>query len=122
MQPVTYAQANALVTGLTKMGLKYKRPVVMGEWGVKRSQPVTNIAGTQVIQPTDPGYASARYAWNKMVLDACYVNGCAGSNVWMGADWSDNDFNVNLYKPYGDAVRDAPLVALLKKMGTKYSP
>jgi hypothetical protein len=30
----------------------------------------------------------------------------------MLADWSDRNLNINLYLPYADVVRDAPLVAL----------
>jgi hypothetical protein len=56
-----------------------------------------------------------------MLLADCYRNGCAGSNLWMIADWSDADLNVNLYTPKADAVRDAPLVALLRWWGERLS-
>jgi hypothetical protein len=47
-----------------------------------------------------------------MLVDL-YDHGGAGSNVWMLADWSDRNLNVNLYLPYADVVRDAPPVKLL---------
>jgi hypothetical protein len=120
MQPFTYAQTKDLITGLVKMGVKYKRPVVMGEWGVTRAQPVTDRAGN-VINTTDPGYNKARTDWYKMIIGTCYRNGCAGTNIWMLADWSDNAYNVNLYKPYFDAKRDAPIVKILGMWGRRLS-
>jgi hypothetical protein len=39
----------------------------------------------------------------------------AGSNVWMLADWSDQNPNVNLFLPREDVARDAPLVAVLAR-------
>lgn len=116
MQPFTYAQTKDLITGLTRMGVAYKKPVVMGEWGVTRAQIVTDKAGNPITQ-TDPGYNAARSDWYKMIIRACYLNGCAGTNIWMLADWSDNTFNVNLYKPYFDAKRDAPIVKTLGTWG-----
>ena len=116
MQPFTYAQTKDLITGLVKMGVAYKRPVVMGEWGVTRAQIVTDKAGNPITQ-TDPRYNAARTDWYKMIIRTCYLNGCAGTNIWMLADWSDGAFNVNLYKPYFDAKRDAPIVKLLGTWG-----
>ena len=98
------------------MGVAYKKPVVMGEWGVTRAQIVTDRAGNPITQ-TDPGYNAARNDWYKMIISTCYLNGCAGTNIWMLADWSDSAFNVNLYKPYFDAKRDAPIVKTLGKWG-----
>ena len=120
MQPFTYAQTKDLITGLTRMGVHYKRPVVMGEWGVTRAQIVTDKAGNPITQ-TDPGYNAARTDWYKMIIRACYTNGCAGTNIWMLADWSDSTYNVNLYKPYFDAKRDAPIVKTLGKWGWRLS-
>jgi hypothetical protein len=116
MQPFNYAQTKDLITGLTQMGVKYKRPVIMGEWGVTRAQVVTDRAGN-VIGTGDPDYNKARADWYKMIIKACYVNGCAGTNIWMLADWADNTFNVNLYKPYFEAKRDAPIVKTLDMWG-----
>lgn len=39
----------------------------------------------------------------------------------MIADWSDADLNVNLCTPKADALRDAPLVALLDWWGRRSS-
>ena len=77
---------------------------------------MTDKAGNPITQ-TDPGYNAARADWCKMIIAACYRNGCAGTNIWMLADWSDGAFNVNLYKPYFDAKRDAPIVKLLGQWG-----
>src|SRR3954471_21148295 len=38
----TFAQTRDLVTGLTRSGVKRRKPVVMSEYGVFRSQPVTD--------------------------------------------------------------------------------
>ncbi len=38
------------------------------------------------------------------------------SNVWMLADWSDSDYNVNPYLPLADTQRAAPLLALMARI------
>ncbi len=47
--------------------------------------------------------------------------GGAGSNVWMLADWSDSDYNVNPYLPLADAQRDAPLLAIMARIAAQLS-
>jgi mannan endo-1,4-beta-mannosidase len=108
----TNAQTSDLVRGVTQMGVARGKPVVMSEYGVHRSQPVRIDADTE-IKPADEGFAAARLARYADMLRQCYVHGCAGSNIWMLADWSDAELNVNLYLPGADAARDAPLVGLL---------
>ncbi|MGH8890390.1 MAG: cellulase family glycosylhydrolase [Acidothermaceae bacterium] len=105
----TFAQTKALVAGEVQMGRKTGKPVVMEEFGIDRAQPITSESGT-LIQPTDRSYLSTRVTWYNAMLAQCYQNGCAGSNVWMIADWSDANLNVNIYLPAADAARDAPLM------------
>jgi Cellulase (glycosyl hydrolase family 5) len=109
---MTGAQTRDLVRGLTRMGVARGKPVVMSEYGIFRSQPVRIDADT-VLKPGDAGYAGERLHRYDVMLRECYAGGCAGSNVWMVADWSDSDLNVNLYFPGDDAARDAALVRLL---------
>jgi endo-1,4-beta-mannosidase len=113
----TFAQTHDLVTGLTRTGVARHKPVVMSEYGIFRSQPITDRAGN-VVAPGDPSFLDTRVDWYRMLLRDCYRNGCAGTNVWMLADWSDPDLNVNLYLPKADAQRDAPIVSLLDRWGT----
>jgi hypothetical protein len=71
-----------------------------------------------VIGTGDPGYEAARADWYRMIIKTCYVNECAGTNIWMLADWApDNTFNVNLYRPYFEAKRDRPIVKTLGLWG-----
>lgn len=114
----TFAQTHALLTGLTRTGVARGKPVVMSEYGIHRSQPITDRAGNK-IAPDDPSFNAMRLDWHRMLLADCYRNGCAGSNLWMIADWSDPELNVNLYMPKADALRDAPLVALLRWWGER---
>jgi hypothetical protein len=106
----TFAQTHDLIVGLTRTGVARGKPVVMSEYGIVRSQPITDQAGN---------YLGLRVEWYRLLLDDCYRNGCAGTNVWMMADWSDSELNVNLYLPQADAVRDAPIVALFDDWGSK---
>lgn len=110
---LTEQQDDALITGITKMGLQAGKPVVMEEYGVDRSLPVFNKAGA-VVQPSDPAYNATRVQWYQDMLDTFYRAGGAGSNVWMLADWSDPHYNVNPYLPQPDAQRDAPLMKVLR--------
>jgi hypothetical protein len=110
----TFKQSNALVAGEVRMGRATGKPVVMEEYGIDRAQPITDASGN-VIQPTALSYLPTRVTWYDAMLKECYVNGCAGSNIWMIADWHDANLNVNLYLPATDAARDAPLVAVLDK-------
>jgi hypothetical protein len=100
-----------LVVSLTRMGVARGKPVVMEEYGIDRTQSVFDDAGAE-LEPGTPEYAAERVEHYRMMLDACYTNGCAGSNVWMLADWSDRSLNVNLYKPGPDAQRDRALVGI----------
>ena len=102
MQSFTYAQTKDLITGLTRMGVAYRKPVVMGEWGVTRAQVVTDKAGN-VISTGDPNYEKARDDWYRMIIRTCYLNGCAGTNIWMLADWS------------GQHLQRQPLQAVLRR-------
>lgn len=113
----TFKQSNALVAGEVRMGLKTGKPVVMEEFGIDRAQPITDASGN-VIQPTSASYLPTRVTWYDAMLNQCYVNGCAGSNIWMIADWHDANLNVNIYLSASDAARDAPLVAVLDKWAT----
>jgi hypothetical protein len=106
-------QTRELVTSLTRMGVERGKPVVMEEWGINRVEPVSDDGGN-LIEPTDPGYLAERRDHHRVMLEACYAHGCAGSNIWMLADWSDRALNVNLYRPGPDAARDAGLVADLR--------
>jgi hypothetical protein len=109
-------ETRELVTSLARMGVERGKPVVMEEWGIIRSEPVYDDAGT-LIEPTDPGYEAERRDHYRMMAEACYAHGCAGTNVWMLADWSDRALNINLYRPGPDAARDAELVAELRHWG-----
>jgi cellulose binding protein with CBM2 domain/cellulase (glycosyl hydrolase family 5) len=109
-------QTRELVTSLARMGVERGKPVVMEEWGIIRTEPVYDDAGA-LIEPTDPGYEAERRDHYRMMAEACYAHGCAGTNVWMLADWSDRALNVNLYRPGPDAARDAELVAELRHWG-----
>ncbi len=108
----TYAQTKGLVAGVVKAGLTTAKPVVMEEYGVDRAQPITDPAGA-VIAPTDSTYEQERARWYDAMLASCYSSGCAGSNIWMIADWSDANLNVNLYLPLADAQRDQRVVRIL---------
>jgi mannan endo-1,4-beta-mannosidase len=110
---LTKQQTGELVTSLTRMGVERGKPVVMEEWGINRAEPVYDDDG-ELVEPTDPGYEAERLDHNRLMIEACYANGCAGSNIWMLADWSDRVLNVNLYRPGADAARDAALVAELR--------
>lgn len=114
----TYAQTKALITGVVKAGVATGTPVVMEEYGVDRAQPITNPAGT-VIVTTDPTYEQQRARWYDAMLASCYRAGCGGTNIWMIADWSDANLNVNLYLPLADALRDRPVVQILHAWSTK---
>jgi cellulase (glycosyl hydrolase family 5) len=117
----TFAQTHDLITGLARTGVKRGKPVVMSEYGIFRSQPITDRSG-QRIAPGGPSFADTRVDWYRMLLADCYDNGCAGTNIWMLADWSDPDLNVNLYLPKADAMRDAPIVSLLDAWGARLGP
>jgi mannan endo-1,4-beta-mannosidase len=108
---LTKEQTRELVVSLTRMGAERGKPVVMEEYGIDRTQTVFNDAGEE-LETSTPEYAAERVEHYRMMLDACYTNGCAGSNVWMLADWSDRALNVNLYKPGPDAQRDRELVGI----------
>lgn len=110
---LTKQQTRELVVSLSRMGVARGKPVVMEEWGIHRSEPVYTDAGT-VLEPGDPGYEQERVDHYRMMLRACYEHGCAGSNVWMLADWADRDLNINLYQPGPAAARDAELVGELR--------
>lgn len=84
----------------------------MEEYGVDRAQPITDQGGT-VIAPKDATYEKERTRWYNAMLSSCYRAGCGGTNIWMIADWSDANLNVNLYLPLADALRDQPLVRVL---------
>jgi hypothetical protein len=82
------------------------------EFGIDRAQAVTTPDG-QKVEITDPRYPDLRVQWYRAMLNDLYANGGAGTNVWMLADWSDQNLNVNLFLPQDDVARDAPLVSLL---------
>jgi hypothetical protein len=109
---LTLQQTNQLIQGITRQGLQDGKPVVMEEYGIDRSLPTFNQAGT-VIQPTDTTYQATRVQWYQDMLDTLYRAGGAGSNVWQLADWSDSHYNVNPYLPQADATRDASLMRVL---------
>jgi mannan endo-1,4-beta-mannosidase len=110
---LTKQQTRELVVSLARMGVERGKPVVMEEWGIDRTQPVYTDDG-ELVEPSAPGYEQERQDHYRMMIEACYLNGCAGTNVWMFADWADNSLNVNLYRPGPAAERDAPLVAELR--------
>jgi endo-1,4-beta-mannosidase len=110
---LTVQQTNQLIQGITNEGLRLGKPVVMEEYGIDRSLPVFNRAGT-AIQPTDASYAATRVFWYADMLATLYQAGGSGSNVWQLADWSDQHYNINPYLPQADAARDAPLVQVLR--------
>jgi hypothetical protein len=116
----TFAQARALVTGLTRLGVSLGKPVVEEEFGIDRTQPVTT-AGGQVVQTSDPRYPGLRVAWYRAMLDDVYNHGGAGTNVWMLADWSDRNLNINLFLPAADAARDRQLVDVLADTAARVS-
>jgi Cellulase (glycosyl hydrolase family 5) len=106
----TFAQTRALIAGVTSLGVSLRKPVVEEEFGIDRTQAVTTPDG-QVVPPADPRYLALRVQWYRLLLDQAYGHGAAGTNVWMLADWSDANLNVNLFLPQADVARDAPLVA-----------
>jgi mannan endo-1,4-beta-mannosidase len=110
---LTKQQTRELVVSLTRMGVERGKPVAMEEWGIHRSEPVYTDDGA-LLEPGTPGYEAERDDHYRMMVEACYLHGCAGSNVWMVADWADRDLNINLYRPGPDAARDAALVAELR--------
>lgn len=107
-------QTRDLVVSLARQGVARGKPVVMEEWGIDRTQVVYDDAG-EPVEPFTPGYEPERRDHYRMMVEACYLNGCAGTNVWMLADWPDRVLNVNLYRPGPDAERDAPIVAELRR-------
>ncbi|HET8844717.1 MAG TPA: hypothetical protein VFN35_24815, partial [Ktedonobacteraceae bacterium] len=117
---LTLQQTRQLIQGITKAGLKTGKPVVMEEYGMDRTLPVFNEAGT-AIQPTDSAYQATRVMWYKDMLDTLYRAGAAGSNIWQLADWSDSHYNVNPYLPQSDAERDASLIQVLAHEARKVS-
>jgi hypothetical protein len=116
----TFAQTRSLIAGVTSLGVSLGKPVVQEEFGIDRAQPVTTPAG-EVVQPSDPRYLALRVQWYRLLLDQAYGHGAAGTNVWMLADWSDADLNVNLFLPQADVARDAPLVAVFAQMARRVS-
>jgi len=110
----TFQQARALVTGLTRLGVSLGKPVVEEEFGIDRTQAVTTTDG-QVVPITDARYPALRVQWYGAMLDDLYDHGGAGTNVWMLADWSDQNLNINLFLPQDDVARDAALVSLLAR-------
>lgn len=111
---LTKRQTAQLVASTARMGVARGKPVVMEEWGIDRTQPVHNDAG-ELVEPGTAGYERERQDHYRMMAEACYRNGCAGTNVWMFADWADSVLNVNLYRPGPAARRDAPIVAGLRQ-------
>lgn len=111
---LTKQQTEELVVSTTRMGVARGKPVVMEEWGIDRTQPVYTGDGA-LLEPGAGGYEQERQDHYRMMLEACYRNGCAGTNVWMFADWADSNLNVNLYRPGPAARRDAPIVADLRR-------
>ncbi len=91
----------------------------MEEYGVKKSYGLNQ--GGALLQPGDPAFVPARVQWYKDMLDTLYSARGAGSNVWMLADWSDSDYNVNPYLPTADAQRDAPLIAVMAQKAAELS-
>jgi mannan endo-1,4-beta-mannosidase len=110
---LTKQQTRELVVSLTRMGVERGKPVVMEEWGIHRTEHVYTDDGV-LLEPTTPGFEQERRDHYRMMIEACYRHGCAGSNVWMIADWGDRALNINLYQPGADAARDAGLVAELR--------
>ncbi len=117
---LTLQQTNQLIQGITREGLNAGKPVVMEEYGIDRSEPVFNRAGT-AIQPGDSSYPATRLLWYQDMLDTFYQAGGAGSNVWQLADWSDAHYNVNPYLPQDDAARDASLMQVFAREARKVS-
>jgi len=115
----TLPQTNALIAGITKEGRDLGKPVVMEEYGVKKSYGLNQ--GGALLQPSDPAFTATRIQWYQDMLDTFYGAGGAGSNVWMLADWSDSDYNVNPYLPLADAQRDAPLLAIMAQIAARLS-
>jgi hypothetical protein len=107
---LTKQQTEQLVVSTARMGVARGKPVVMEEWGIDRTQPVYTGTG-ELVEPGAAGYERERQDHYRMMAEACYLNGCAGTNVWMFADWADSSLNVNLYRPGPAAERDAPIVA-----------
>ena len=116
----TFAQTRSLVAGLTTLGVSLHKPVVEEEFGIDRTQPVTTPAG-EVVPVSDPRYPALRVEWYRLLLDQAYAHGAAGTNVWMLADWSDANLNVNLFLPSADVARDAPLVAVFAATAARVS-
>ena len=116
----TYAQTRALIAGVTSLGVSMGKPVVEEEFGIDRTQAVTTPAG-EVVPVTDPRYLALRVQWYQLLLDQAYGHGAAGTNVWMLADWSDANLNVNLFLPQADMARDAPLVAVFAATAKRVS-
>ena len=103
---LTLQQTKQLIRSITKEGTQLGKPVVMEEYGIDRNVALYNPAGTTLLQPADPAFATTRVTWYRDMLDALYDAGGAGSNVWQLADWSDNDYNVNSYLPLIGVERD----------------
>lgn len=117
---LTKRQTEELVVSTARMGVARGKPVVMEEWGIDRTQPVYNDAG-ELIEPGTAGYERERQDHYRMMAEACYRNGCAGTNVWMFADWADSVLNINLYRPGPAAERDAPIVADLRRWAARFA-
>lgn len=116
----TFQQTRGLIAGLTRLGVSMHKPVVEEEFGIDRTQAVTTPSG-ELVPTTDPRYQSERLGWYRLLLDQAYEHGAAGTNVWMLADWSDANLNVNLFLPQADVQRDAPLVALFARTARRVS-
>ena len=110
---LTLQQTKQLIRSITKEGTRLGKPVVMEEYGIDRNVALYNPAGTTLLQPTDPAFATTRVTWYRDMLDALYDAGGAGSNVWQLADWSDNDYNVNSYLPLLGVERDEGIMNVL---------
>ncbi|MCD1258965.1 S-layer homology domain-containing protein [Paenibacillus athensensis] len=78
----SYFKADSFVTQFAADSLQSGKPVLLQEWGLRATEPITNVSGVHV-QPDDPTYAAVKNVWFKTLLGDFRRAGGSGSNLWM---------------------------------------
>jgi|GEM_PF-3181164 len=78
----SYFKADRFVTQFAEDSLHSGKPVLLQEWGLRATEPITNVSGVHV-QPDDPAYAAVKNVWYKTLLGDFRRAGGSGSNLWM---------------------------------------
>lgn len=97
----TLKEAINLVEDFVAQALEHNKPIVMSEWGIRKTAPLRDPAqDNQLIYPDEQGYEQLRVKWNREFLKAFNQAGGNGNNIWMlQTNAQESNYGINVYYP-----------------------